>query len=72
MQQALEAGFPLLNPFRPGYCDGRGTRIVVRINDQQTETVIPMFIDRDKGQPIIGVSLPSRGSWTGLIQMLTK
>jgi hypothetical protein len=32
-----------------GYVDGGGTRVVVRMGGQRKETVIPMFMDRDKG-----------------------
>ncbi|PIV92157.1 MAG: hypothetical protein COW45_01165 [Gallionellales bacterium CG17_big_fil_post_rev_8_21_14_2_50_54_146] len=49
LQQALEAGIQFLETFRPGYRDGSGTRVVVQINGQQKETVIPMFMDADKG-----------------------
>jgi hypothetical protein len=47
--EALAAGIHLLESFRPGYVDGGGTRVVVQINGQQKETVIPMFGDREKG-----------------------
>ena len=49
MQQAIEAGIQFLETFRPGYRDGSGTRVVVQINGQQKETVIPMFMDANKG-----------------------
>lgn len=49
LQQALEAGIQLIETFRPGYRDGSGTRVVVQINGKQEETVIPMFMDGDKG-----------------------
>jgi VCBS repeat-containing protein len=49
MQQALEAGIQFLETFRPGYRDGSGTRVVVQINGQQKETIIPMFMDANKG-----------------------
>ena len=49
MQQAIEAGIQILETFRPGYRNGGGTRVVVQINGQQKETVIPMFMDANKG-----------------------
>jgi hypothetical protein len=49
LQRAIEAGIQLLKSFRPSYLDGSGTRVVVQINGQQKETVIPMFMDADKG-----------------------
>jgi hypothetical protein len=49
LQRALESGIRLLEAFRPGYHDGGGTRVVVQINGLRKETVIPMFMDRDKG-----------------------
>jgi hypothetical protein len=48
-KEALAAGINLLESFKPGYLDGGGTRVVVQINGQQKETVIPMFTDREKG-----------------------
>jgi hypothetical protein len=48
-QQALDAGILFLKSFKPGYVDGGGTRVAVRIRGQQKETVIPMFMDSDKG-----------------------
>ncbi|MBI5074329.1 MAG: hypothetical protein HZB62_04075 [Nitrospirae bacterium] len=48
MQRAIEAGIQFLEAFRPGYRDGSGIRVVVQINGQQKETVIPMFMDNDK------------------------
>ena len=49
LQQALEAGIQFLETFRPGYLDGSGTRVVVQMNGQQKETIIPMFMDADEG-----------------------
>jgi hypothetical protein len=49
LQRALEAGIHLLEAFRPGYHDGGGTRVVVQINGLRKETVVPMFMDGDKG-----------------------
>ena len=48
LRQAVEAGILHLNTFRPSYLDGSGTRVVVQINGKQKETVIPMFMDKDK------------------------
>lgn len=49
LKQALEAGIQFLETFRPGYRDGSGTRVVVRINGKQKETIIPMFMDKERG-----------------------
>jgi hypothetical protein len=49
LRKAVEAGIVDLKSFRPGYLDGGGTRVVVRTNGKQMETVIPMFMDKDKG-----------------------
>jgi hypothetical protein len=48
LRQAVEAGILHLKTFRPSYLDGSGTRVVVQINGKQKETVIPMFMDKDK------------------------
>lgn len=50
-KEALAAGIHLLEPFKPGFVDGGGTRIVIRTKDRQTEIIIPMFMDREKGTP---------------------
>jgi hypothetical protein len=48
-KEALEAGIHLLETFRSGFVDGGGTRVVIQIQGQQKEVVIPMFMDRQKG-----------------------
>jgi hypothetical protein len=48
LRQAVEAGILHLTTFRPSYLDGSGTRVVVQINGKQKETLIPMFMDKDK------------------------
>jgi hypothetical protein len=48
-REALAAGIHLLTSFKPGYVDGGGTRVVIRIRGREKETVIPMFMDREKG-----------------------
>jgi hypothetical protein len=48
LRQAVEASILHLKTFRPSYLDGSGTRVVVQINGKQKETVIPMFMDKDK------------------------
>jgi hypothetical protein len=48
-QEALAAGIHLLESFKPGFVDGSGTRVVIQTGGQQKETVIPMFMDREKG-----------------------
>lgn len=48
-RKALAAGIHLLEPFNPGYVDGGGTRVVIQIKGRQKETVIPMFLDGNKG-----------------------
>jgi hypothetical protein len=48
-KRALAAGIHLLESFKPGYVDGSGTRVVIQTNGQLTETVIPMFLDADRG-----------------------
>lgn len=48
-KEAFAAGIHLLESFKPGYVDGGGTRIVIRIKGQQKGIVIPMFMDREKG-----------------------
>jgi hypothetical protein len=47
--QALGAGIHRLKTFRPNYVDGSGTLVGVQIDGELKETVIPMFLDRDKG-----------------------
>jgi hypothetical protein len=47
--QALEAGLHLLETFKPDYLDGSGTVVGIQINGDLNETVIPMFLDRQKG-----------------------
>jgi hypothetical protein len=49
LQQALEAGIARLETFPAAYLDGSGTRVVVRIDGKERETVIPVFMDNDKG-----------------------
>ena len=49
LRQALRAGILLLETFRPAYLDGGGTRVVVKINGKTKETIIPMFMDKGKG-----------------------
>lgn len=76
LQQAVEAGIYHLETFRPGYRDGSGTRVVVQINGKQTETVIPMFMDGDKGtvnfQRFIAVSKILSGFNTDAYEMIIK
>ena len=48
-KEALAAGIHLLESFKPGFVDGGGTRVVIRIKGQQKEIVIPLFMDREKG-----------------------
>jgi hypothetical protein len=48
-KEVLEAGIHLLESFKPGYHDGSGTRVIIRIKGREKEIVIPMFMDRDKG-----------------------
>jgi hypothetical protein len=48
LQQALEAGIQFLETFRPGYCDGSGTRVVVQTGNSKKVTIVPMFMDGDK------------------------
>lgn len=49
IREALAAGIHLLKSFKPGYVDGEGTRVVIRMSGREKETVIPMFMDRDRG-----------------------
>jgi hypothetical protein len=48
-KEALAAGIHLLESFKPGYVDGNGTRVVIQTKGRLMETVIPMFLDADKG-----------------------
>lgn len=48
-KEALASGIHLLTSFKPGYVDGSGTRIVIRIRGQEKEIIIPMFMDRELG-----------------------
>lgn len=47
--QASAAGIHLLKTFNPDYVDGGGTLVGVQIDGALKETVIPMFLDRNKG-----------------------
>jgi hypothetical protein len=76
LKQALEAGIQLLDTFRPGYHDGSGTRVVVQINGRQKKTIIPMFMDSDKGtinyKRFLAVSKILDGFDTNAYEMPTK
>ncbi len=48
-KEALAAGIHLLEPFKPGFVDGSGTRIVIQTRGQQKEILIPMFMDSGEG-----------------------
>jgi len=58
--QALAAGIHLLKTFKPDYVDGSGTLVGIQINGELIETVIPMFLDRNRGsedhERFLGVS----------------
>jgi hypothetical protein len=75
-QQALDAGILLLKSFKPGYVDGGGTRVVVRMNGQRKEAVIPMFMDKDKGtmnhKRFLAVSKILDGFDTDAFEVITK
>jgi hypothetical protein len=47
--QALAAGISFLQTFKPGYVDGSGTVVGVKIAGELKETVIPMFLDQHRG-----------------------
>lgn len=46
--QALAAGIHLLKTFRPDYVDGSGTLVGVKIDGELKDTMIPMFLDRQR------------------------
>jgi hypothetical protein len=48
-QKAFGAGVHLLETFRPDYVDGEGTVVGTQIDGQTKETVIPMFLEENKG-----------------------
>lgn len=48
-QKAFQAGAHLLETFRPDYVDGEGTVVGTQIDGKTKETVIPMFLDENKG-----------------------
>ncbi len=47
--KAFEAGIHLLESFRPDYVDGSGTLVGIQIDGKLKETVIPMFLDKNRG-----------------------
>lgn len=49
LRRAFETGILLLKSFRPFYLDGSGTLIGTQINGTLSETVIPMFGDKNRG-----------------------
>jgi len=49
--RALADGIHLLATFKPDYIDGEGTLVGVQVNGRLTETIIPMFLDRQQGTP---------------------
>jgi hypothetical protein len=49
VRQAMAAGIHRLKTFKPGYLDGSGTLVGVEIDGKLIETVIPMFLDQDRG-----------------------
>jgi len=49
VRQAMAAGIHRLKTFKPGYLDGSGTLVGVGIEGKLIQTVIPMFLDRDRG-----------------------
>ncbi len=48
-RKAFEVGVHLLKSFRPDYVDGEGTLVGVQIDGKLKETVIPMFLDKNRG-----------------------
>ena len=48
-EEALRRGIHLLETFQPDYVDGSGTLVGLRINGELKETVIPLFLDRNRG-----------------------
>lgn len=48
-QKAFQAGAHLLETFRPDYVDGEGTVVGTQIDGKTKETVIPMFLEENKG-----------------------
>jgi len=46
---ALAAGIERIEPFRPGYVDGGGIRILIRESGREREIVVPAFSDREQG-----------------------
>ncbi len=49
VRQAMAAGIHRLKTFKPGYLDGSGTLVGVEIDGKLIETVLPMFLDQDRG-----------------------
>ncbi len=47
--KAFEAGIHFLESFRPDYVDGNGTLVGIQIDSKLKETVIPMFLDKNRG-----------------------
>jgi len=47
--KAFEAGIHRLESFRPDYVDGSGTLVGIQIDGKLKETVIPMFLDKNRG-----------------------
>lgn len=47
--QALAAGIRLLETFKPDYVDGSGTLVGVQVDGELKETVVPLFLDQQKG-----------------------
>ena len=48
-QKAFEAGVHLLETFRPDYVDGEGIVVGTQIDGKTKETVIPMFLEENRG-----------------------
>ncbi len=46
--KAFDAGIHLLESFRPDYVDGSGTLVGIQIDGKLKETVIPMFLDKNR------------------------
>ncbi len=47
--KVFDAGIHLLESFRPDYVDGSGTLVGIQIDGKLKETVIPMFLDKNRG-----------------------
>ena len=47
--KVFDAGIHLLESFRPDYVDGSGTLVGVQIDGKLKETVIPIFLDKNRG-----------------------